>query len=371
MIALSLPPVSRPFPGRALRRNLWLGAMAFSLVAAPLEPGLFAAAPPAGEAAGKAESPARPAAPDRDVDESEGLTLSTLSRPTEVSCRDFPLEDGMRYLADYHNLPIRIDEAALKAAKVPLDAPLTLQTKDTPFGTVLEILLEPLALDWHVDGPGFVVTTRSAAALATRRRFEIHLEREIEVLDRICALAEPQRQKVRLAGRGDIKTHLDRIAEARAKLAGDRNDPERSAALLDDLGTLKQRDWTELFGGDSLFRKSIETTLTADQAARYAPVRSLRKVGGKIGLVKRGQQKVLGALLTGPELADDDLAHLTKLTGLKFLQLDVTRLSDAGLGHLKGLKNLEKLILFGARDKVSEDGIAELKRALPNVEIDK
>lgn len=44
-----------------------------------------------------------------------------------------------------------------------------------------------------------------------------------------------------------------------------------------------------------------------------------------------------------------------------------TQVTDAGLKHLEGLKNLKKLYVW--QSKVSEDGMKQLNTKLPNVEI--
>jgi hypothetical protein len=48
---------------------------------------------------------------------------------------------------------------------------------------------------------------------------------------------------------------------------------------------------------------------------------------------------------------------------LSYLWLDGTKVSDAGLEHLKELKKLRSLTL--RKTTVTEKGIAELKKALP------
>jgi hypothetical protein len=49
------------------------------------------------------------------------------------------------------------------------------------------------------------------------------------------------------------------------------------------------------------------------------------------------------------------------------LNLTDTRVSDAGLAHLKGLTNLTTLQL--ERTQVTTEGVAELKKSLPDANI--
>ena len=57
------------------------------------------------------------------------------------------------------------------------------------------------------------------------------------------------------------------------------------------------------------------------------------------------------------------------LSSLDYFYLSGTKISDAGLEHLKGLKNLKVLRLD--RTKVTDAGVAELKKALPGCRIDR
>ncbi|MFT5131184.1 MAG: hypothetical protein ACI8W8_004820 [Rhodothermales bacterium] len=56
-----------------------------------------------------------------------------------------------------------------------------------------------------------------------------------------------------------------------------------------------------------------------------------------------------------------------KLEGLKQLSIYATRITDAGLEHLKGLKLLNYVDV--SHTKVTPEGVAALKAALPNANI--
>jgi Leucine-rich repeat (LRR) protein len=58
---------------------------------------------------------------------------------------------------------------------------------------------------------------------------------------------------------------------------------------------------------------------------------------------------------------------LSKLKNLRFLALDDTKITNAGLNELAGLKSLRSLSLTGTR--VTAGGIAELQKLLPNTKI--
>jgi hypothetical protein len=55
------------------------------------------------------------------------------------------------------------------------------------------------------------------------------------------------------------------------------------------------------------------------------------------------------------------------LTQLRRLDLDLNRVTDAGLEHLKGLTQLAQLALMGT--DVTDAGVKKLQQALPNCEI--
>jgi hypothetical protein len=57
------------------------------------------------------------------------------------------------------------------------------------------------------------------------------------------------------------------------------------------------------------------------------------------------------------------MSRLQKLTAL---ELGAPNVTDAGLKHLVGLKNLKSLYLA---DKISDDGLAKLQSALPGCTI--
>jgi hypothetical protein len=67
-------------------------------------------------------------------------------------------------------------------------------------------------------------------------------------------------------------------------------------------------------------------------------------------------------------LTDAGLKYVSSFSGLETLSLENTRVTDAGLRHLRGLRNLQRLYL-GANSSVSDAGAADLQARLPHVAI--
>ena len=72
--------------------------------------------------------------------------------------------------------------------------------------------------------------------------------------------------------------------------------------------------------------------------------------------------------LSGSDVTDAELEHLSGLTRLNFLFLHDTQVTDAGLEHLNGLKNLVILYLNGTQ--VTPEGVKKLQKALLDCPID-
>lgn len=95
---------------------------------------------------------------------------------------------------------------------------------------------------------------------------------------------------------------------------------------------------------------------------RREAVKAIEKLGGGVGYwpVSGGMVRTAAAevgKLLGEELSVDP----------RVVRLSRTQVTDAGLVHLRGLTSL-RVLLFEDTE-VTDAGVAELQRALPNVEI--
>ncbi len=66
-------------------------------------------------------------------------------------------------------------------------------------------------------------------------------------------------------------------------------------------------------------------------------------------------------------VSDAGLEHLKDMTEMRILRLGGVKITDAGLEHLKGMTELRELTLW--RTSVTAQGVAELQRALPQADI--
>lgn len=89
---------------------------------------------------------------------------------------DTPLQEALAALKEQLNVPLWLDEAALKAAKVGLTRPVSLKADAARLDWILDRLLLPLELDWIVERNIVRVTSKTVAAK--------HLEARVyDVLD--------------------------------------------------------------------------------------------------------------------------------------------------------------------------------------------
>ncbi len=74
--------------------------------------------------------------------------------------------------------------------------------------------------------------------------------------------------------------------------------------------------------------------------------------------------------LTDTAITDAALPELTRLSDLKTLYLCSESITDVGLRHLEGMGGLIRLELNKCPN-VTDEGIARLKKALPNCKIER
>jgi hypothetical protein len=84
------------------------------------------------------------------------------------------------------------------------------------------------------------------------------------------------------------------------------------------------------------------------------------------GLCELRELEILA--LSGSRVTDDGLRTIAALRSVRALSLEGDDITDAGLRHLEALNTLE-VVLLARCPKVTDAGVARLKKALPRCEI--
>jgi hypothetical protein len=251
---------------------------------------------------------------------------------------------------------------------------ITVATGDDVVVDVEEIALPPVERapdDVRLARDRYFGAINLLDAFASPNQLDTLLKQKLALVDKVCQLTDAQKHKVELAGRGDNKRLTDRIQRINAQFELVKND----AAKIDELRTKAQLLESGITspGGSSdgsLVTKVLEQLLTAEQAVKYEPLRTVFRAGGLVRMWEIGRHdEGLAVNLTGTAIGDEDLSRLSELPSLKSLDLDGTRITDIGLARLKRIYGLRKVSL--ARTSVTATGVAELRHALFDLTIEK
>lgn len=88
-----------------------------------------------------------------------GKIFRALGQPTRFEFIRTPLADAVTFLADHHDIPIRLDEPQLRAAGIAGDAPVTKSYRGITLHSVLRLVLGQLALTYVLRDDALVITT--------------------------------------------------------------------------------------------------------------------------------------------------------------------------------------------------------------------
>jgi hypothetical protein len=103
-------------------------------------------------------------------------------------------------------------------------------------------------------------------------QLESMLLMNLSEIDRACKLTQDQKNKLLLAGHGDIKHFFDRVAEAKQVFDQLRHDQNNIQAIFQETQPLAASLRAGLFGPDSIFSKTISSTLEPQQADHFRQV---------------------------------------------------------------------------------------------------
>lgn len=196
---------------------------------------------------------------------------------------------------------------------------------------------------------------------ATNERLTAILRDHLSPAEWACELTDSQMQKLFLAGRGDVKRHMDYIAalkkriEALPKLV----EEENLHKLVDETSQLQTSLDSSPFGDCSLFAKTLRATLTPDQLESYEAIREIVGEEGWQRVPADEPSARQGLRLRVDEFPADKLCVLSRLKALRYLTLDGPFVTDKVLERLGDLIHLEQLDLCQSR--VTDDGLWHLK----------
>jgi hypothetical protein len=128
---------------------------------------------------------------------------------------------------------------------------------------------------------------------------ESQLAAQLDRLDDACNLSDDQRQKLLLAGRGDVERFLGDMNELRVKLSNNRYDRKEINQIYAEIRPLAQRMEQGLLGAGSLFAKVKDSVLDDQQRTAYREA-----VGQRIAYYHRAKLKMFVVAL-------DQLAPMT------------------------------------------------------------
>jgi hypothetical protein len=207
---------------------------------------------------------------------------------------------------------------------------------------------------------------------AAHNRIEQLLQQRIRDTVWICGLTGVQKEKLDLAGRGDITRLFQNIEEQKRafQIVNYKDIDEavikRMSRETARLQLMLRSD--DLFHEGSLFAKTIKGALTVEQAGKYALIREIARVGGVVRRRKYRSDEVNEVRLSTAAITDEDLPQLVKIANVQFLALDATQITDAGLANLQGLTELKILDL--ARTQLTDEGLVHLKGLSKLTELD-
>ncbi len=103
----------------------------------------------------------------------------------------------------------------------------------------------------------------------TKQKLSQFLSKEIEVIDKFCALTETQKKKMLVAGRGDIQWYFDYLSEIRGRYVNRPLSQDEYQTLIQESGARRACMSLAVFGEASMLRKVLANALSEQQLALY------------------------------------------------------------------------------------------------------
>jgi hypothetical protein len=99
----------------------------------------------------------------KERESAEEKIMAALDKPTNVEFLDLALEDCIQYLKEYHSINIWLDKQSITEEGVSLDQPITLKLAEVRLESILNLLLQPLQLDFVVQDEVLKITSSAWA----------------------------------------------------------------------------------------------------------------------------------------------------------------------------------------------------------------
>jgi hypothetical protein len=142
-----------------------------------------------------------------------------------------------------------------------------------------------------------------------QHRLDSLLKMRTEEVARSAGLSEAQKQKLMLAGEGDIRRFMESVEDLKAKYQSGRMEMNAWQRIFQETRPLQTTLHRGLFNNNSLFAKTLAKTLTAEQAVRYQAAEDERRMFQYKALVQMAVFRLTPPL----GLSDDQRRRLAKL----------------------------------------------------------
>ena len=131
------------------------------------------------------------------------------------------------------------------------------------------IVDENLMVITEEDFDANLIGRRTDALDRARQRMREAVQHEIAIIDQRCSLSAEQKSKLQLAGRGDVARCFERLAELRQKATVAPLTRIEYSNLWDSVEPVRWAMSNGWFNESSLFWKTLQRTLTAEQLAAF------------------------------------------------------------------------------------------------------
>jgi len=109
-------------------------------------------------------------------------------------------------------------------------------------------------------------------ASTARARLKESLKLYTEDVDQTCSLSDAQKQKLQLAGQGDVERFFRKYKEFKTQFQASRNNQQKVNQVFQDIRPLQAKLKTGLFDRESLLQKCLVNTINRKQFLQYLKV---------------------------------------------------------------------------------------------------